>query len=84
MRYKAKITMITVKVVMAKVKPKFKVRKPKLSAKVGIPICKNLKKKSLTGPAGNIPLKKWDKTEPIIAPTTIATIMIPTFLLAVI
>ena len=83
-RYKAKITIMTVKVVMAKVNPKFKVRKPKLSAKVGIPICNALKKKSFTGPAGNKPLKKWDRTEPMIAPKIITKIVIPTFLLAII
>jgi hypothetical protein len=73
---------MTVKVVMAKVKPKFKVRKPKLMAKVGIPICNALKKKSFTGPAGNKPFKKWDRTEPTTAPIRTAKIMIPTFLRA--
>ena len=76
--------MMTVKVVMAKVNPKFKVRNPKLSAKVGIPTCKALKKKFRTGPAGNNPPKKLDRTEPKIALTTITKIIIPTFLLPII
>jgi len=69
---------------MAKVKPKFNVRKPKLSANCGIPICNGLKKKSLTGPAGNNPPKKWAKTDPITAPIRTAKTINPIFLLATI
>lgn len=64
-------------------KPNEKLKNPRLTFTVSKPTFNALKKKFLTGPLGNTPVRTKDNAEPIIPPITMPKTIFAIFLLAI-